>query len=350
MSLSLSDLRRRFFGSLGNSLLTLAMLALFALVLPPLIRWALIDATFTAATPAVCRDAGGACWAFVHEKLRLILFGRYPYAEQWRPLVAMTIFVALILTACDRRLPRRLILSACIVGVPVAAILMWGGILGLEPVETARWGGLPLTLILSLTGIVIAFPLAVLLALGRCSEMSFVSALCTAFIELMRGVPLVSLLFMASFMVPLFMPKHVQVDELLRALVAISLFSAAYLAEAIRGGLQAVPKGQEEAAHSLGLGPAQTSLLIIVPQALRIAIPAIVNIFIGLFKDTSLVGIVGLMDLLLAAKQALGDPAWRSYSLEAYLFVAALYFAFCFFISRYSQSLERSVRASEGNA
>ncbi|SED92528.1 amino acid ABC transporter membrane protein 2, PAAT family [Rhizobiales bacterium GAS191] len=350
MSLTLGDLRRRFFGSLGNSLLTLFMLALFALVLPPLLRWALVDATFNVATPAQCREAGGACWAFVHEKYRLILFGRYPYAEQWRPLIAMFILITLILAACDRRLPRGWLTMSCTVGVPTAGVLMWGGAFGLEPVDTSRWGGLPLTLILAAAGIVIAFPLAVLLALGRRTEMAFVSALCTSFIEVMRGVPLVSLLFMASFMVPLFMPKHVQVDELLRALVAISLFSAAYLAEAIRGGLQAVPKGQEEAAHSLGLGPLQTSLLIVVPQALRIAIPAIVNIFIGLFKDTSLVGIVGLMDLLLAAKQALGDPAWRSFSLEAYLFVAALYFCFCFFMSRYSQSLERQVRTSEGNA
>jgi general L-amino acid transport system permease protein len=339
---------RRFFGSIGNSLLTLGMLAFLALVLPPLLRWALFDASFTARTPLECRAAGGACWAFVHEKYRLILFGRYPYAEQWRPLGAMLVLVALIGSACGGYLPRSWWMLAGIAGASGVAVLMWGGVFGLTYVESTRWGGLPLTLMLSLSGIVIAFPLAIALALGRRSRMPLVSALCTSFIEVMRGVPLVSLLFMASFMLPLFMPGHVRVDELLRALAAIALFSAAYLSEAIRGGLQGVPRSQEEAARSLGLGPARTSLLVVMPQALRIAIPAIVNVFIALFKDTSLVGIVGLMDLLLATKQALGDPAWRSFAPEAYLFVAAIYFCFCFFMSRYSQTLERKLRPGEG--
>jgi general L-amino acid transport system permease protein len=320
------------------------VLALLALALPPLLRWALIDASFTAKTPLECRAAGGACWAFVHEKYRLILFGRYPYAEAWRPLAAMLVIVSLIGSACGGFIRPRSLPVALLAASTAVAALMWGGVFGLAYVESTSWGGLPLTLILSVSGIAIAFPLAIALALGRRSRLSLVSALC----ELMRGVPLVSLLFMASFMLPLFMPRHVQIDELLRALVAIALFSAAYLAEAIRGGLQGVPASQEEAARSLGLSPVRANLLVVVPQALRIAIPGIVNVFIALFKDTSLVGIVGLMDLLLATKQALGDPAWRSFALEAYLFVAALYFGPCFFMSRYSQALERKLRAGEG--
>jgi general L-amino acid transport system permease protein len=347
MTGALENLWRRFFGSLGNSLLTLAVLALLALALPPLLRWALIDASFTAKTPLECRAAGGACWAFVHEKYRLILFGRYPYAEAWRPLAAMLVIVSLTGSACGGFIRPRSLPVAILAASTAVAALMWGGVFGLAYVESTSWGGLPLTLILSVSGIAIAFPLAIALALGRRSRLSLVSALCAAFIELMRGVPLVSLLFMASFMLPLFMPGHVQIDELLRALVAMALFSAAYLAEAIRGGLQGVPASQEEAARSLGLSPVRTSLLVVVPQALRIAIPGIVNVFIALFKDTSLVGIVGLMDLLLATKQALGDPAWRSFALEAYLFVAALYFGPCFFMSRYSQALERKLRAGE---
>lgn len=347
---ALAALRHRFFGGVGNSLLTVFMLILFAIALPPVLRWLLIDASWGGATPAECRAAGGACWAVVHEKYRLILFGRYPYAEQWRPLLAMAALIGLVLATCDRRLGWRLLGPLWAVGVAFVAAMMWGGAFGLSPVETARWGGLPLTLILSLTGIAVAFPLAILLALGRRSTMPLISSICVSVIELVRGVPLVSMLFMASFLFPLFMPNGVQLNELLRAQAAIALFSAAYLAEAIRGGLQAVPEGQTNAAQSLGLGYWQTVGLVVLPQALRMAIPAIVNIFIGLFKDTSLVGIVGLMDLLLSAKQALGDPAWRTFSLETYLFIAAIYFCFCFFMSRYSQALERQGLRQEGKA
>jgi len=338
-----AGLWRHFFGSLGNTLLTLGVLAFGVLLLPPLLRWALIDASFTARTPLECRAAGGACWAIVHEKYRLILFGRFPYAEEWRPLAAMLLIVGLIGSACGGLIPRRALHLAGLLGAAAVALLMWGGVFGLAHVESTSWGGLPLTLILSVSGMTIAFPLAVALALGRRSRLQLVSALCITFIELLRGVPLVSLLFMASFMLPLFMPGHVQIDELLRALIAIVLFSSAYLAEAIRGGLQGVPATQEEAARSLGLSRMRTTVLVVLPQALRSAMPAMVNVFIALFKDTSLVGIVGLMDLLLATKQALGDPAWRSFALEAYLFVAALYFGPCYFMSRYSQALERKL-------
>jgi len=346
MSLAAPKLRQRLFGSVGNSLLTLMMLVAFVMFVPPLVRWAFIDATWGAAPPDICRANGGACWAFVHEKYRLILFGRYPYAEQWRPLAALALAIVLVLASCSLRFGWRTVLAGWVLGIVAIIVLMRGGVLGLEYVATDLWGGLPLTVFLALGGMVGAFPLAIVLALGRRSRLRVVKSLCVAFIEMVRGVPLVTVLFMASFMIPLFLPGKVQVDALLRALAAITLFSAAYLAEAIRGGLQAVPQGQEQAAKALGLTYWQTSLLVVVPQALRHAIPAIANLFIGLFKDTSLVGIVGLTDLLLATKQALGDPQWRSFTLEGYIFVALIYVSFCFFISRYSRSLERRLRHS----
>lgn len=340
MSAHNTTLRHRLFGSPGNSLLTIGALAVFLYFGPSLARWAFIDATWLAATPEACRAAGGACWAFVHEKYRLVLFGRYPYEQQWRPLAALAVILVLVLASCSLRFGWRSVVAGWVAGLAMTLLLMRGGAFGLVHVPTDLWGGLPLTVFLALGGMIGAFPLAVLLALGRRSRLPVIKALCVAFIELIRGVPLVSLLFMASFMIPLFMPGKVQVDALVRALAAITLFSAAYLAEAIRGGLQAVPAGQAQAASALGLTYWQTSLLIVLPQALRHAIPAIANLCIGLFKDTSLVGIVGLTDLLLATKQALGDPQWRSFSLEGYIFVALIYVIFCFFISRYSRWLE----------
>ena len=344
MTTAIGKLRHRLFGSVSNTLLTILMLYAFVSLVPPLVRWVVVDATWWAATPEICRANGGACWAFVHEKYRLILFGRYPYAEQWRPLLALGFAVMLVLATCSLRFGVRTVLAGWALGTAAIIILMRGGVLGLSSVPTDLWGGLPLTFILALGGMIGSFPIAVALSLGRRSRLPIVKSICVVFIEMVRGVPLVSVLFMASFMIPLFLPGKVQVDALVRALMAITLFSSAYLAEAIRGGLQAVPAGQSEGAAALGLTYWQTSLLVIVPQALRHAIPAIANLFIGLFKDTSLVGIVGLTDLLLAAKQALGDPQWRQFSLEGYVFVALIYVACCFFISRYSRSLENRLR------
>jgi len=220
-------------------------------------------------------------------------------------------------------------------------VLMWGGILGLTYVETELWNGLPLTLILAIVGMALAFPLAILLALGRRSQLPAIRAICVAYIELVRGVPLITVLFMASVMLPLFLPTGVTIDKLLRAQVAFILFSAAYLAEVIRGGLQAIPKGQHEAADALGLSYWQRTRLIVLPQALAMVIPPLVNTFIGTFKDTSLVIIIGLFDLLGTTNAALTDANWRGFYLEAYVFTAAIYFCFCFFMSRYSQMLER---------
>jgi general L-amino acid transport system permease protein len=229
-------------------------------------------------------------------------------------------------------------------GYPVLAyVLFYGGWFGLTVVETHRWGGLMLTLVLAVVGMVLSLPLGILLALGRRSQMPVVRAACVTYIELWRGVPLITVLFMASVMLPLFLPEGVTLDKLLRAMIGIVLFQAAYMAEVVRGGLQAIPKGQYEAAEALGLDYWQGMGLIILPQALKLVIPGIVNTFIALFKDTTLVLIIGLFDLLGIVQQAFADPKWLGYSVEGYLFAGLVYWAFCFSMSRYSQALEREL-------
>lgn len=335
--------RANLFDGWFNSLLTILILALLVWLVPPFIRWALTGAVFGHATPDECKAASGACWAVITEKYRLILFGRYPFEEQWRPLFGIVALVGMALLSCDRRFWGWQLLVIWALGLGIFFVLMGGGVLGLSPVRTNLWGGLPLTLMLAFIGIAAAFPIAIVLALGRRSQLPIISALSVGYIELIRGVPLITLLFMGSFMLPLFMPTGVDIDAILRAQVAIIMFAAAYLAEVIRGGLQALPKGQHEAAAALGLGYWQTQGLIILPQALKITIPPIVNTFIGLFKDTSLVAIVSLTDLVLATRQALSDPEWRQFFIEAYLFIMLIYWIFCFFMSKYSQHLERSL-------
>ena len=249
--------------------------------------------------------------------------------------------VALIAASCYRKFWKRWLLGAWVVVLTAFFVLMHGGVLGLTPVETARWGGFPLTIMLSTIGLAVAFPLSVLVALGRRSRLPGIRTLCVLYVELIRGVPLISVLFMASFMFPLFMPAGWTIDVLVRVQVGIILFSAAYLAEVVRGGLQALPRGQVEAAASLGLSYWQTARKVVLPQSLRLVVPAIMNTFIGTFKDTSLVTIVSLYDLTGALQLALGDSDWRKFFLEGQLFVAAIYFVFCFAMSRYSQWIER---------
>ncbi len=333
-------LRANLFSSISNTILTILAAAFLAATIPPLIRWAVIDAVWSAPNSRACHGAG-ACWAFIHEKLRFIFFGTYPYEEHWRPLLAVVIFIALIVASCDRRLWGRRLVLIWLAGLVAVGVLMWGGILGLTYVSSELWGGLPLTLIFAVVGMVFAFPLAILLALGRRSRLPAVRTICIAYIELIRGVPLITVLFMASVMLPLFLPAGVTIDKLLRAQAAFILFAAAYLAEVIRGGLQAIPKGQIEAADALGLRFWQRTRLVVLPQALAMVIPPLVNNFIGAFKDTTLVIIIGLFDLLGTVTAALSDANWRGTSVEAYVFAAAIYFCFCFFMSRYSQMLER---------
>ncbi|WP_029006760.1 amino acid ABC transporter permease [Azospirillum halopraeferens] len=339
----LAWLRANLFNTWYNAILTILIAWAIIRTVPPLIEWAVIDAAGFGATSEMCREATGACWGFVREKLRFILFGTYPYDEQWRPLATVALFILLLGASCDRRFWKPWFGLVWLAGLVAAGVLMWGGVFGLTYVENTLWGGLPLTLILSVIGLSVAFPISILLALGRRSDMPAVKAICVAYIELIRGVPLISLLFMASVMFPLFLPTGVTIDKLLRAQIAFIMFAAAYMAEAIRGGLQAIPKGQYEAADGLGLSYWQKMGKIILPQALAISIPPLVNTFISFFKDTSLVIIIGLYDLLGTAKAALTDPAWRGYYREAYLFIGLIYWAFCYFMSKYSQWLEKDL-------
>jgi general L-amino acid transport system permease protein len=343
-------IRERLFQSPAGILGTLLCLWLLLMTVPPLVDWLLVKATFSSSTAQGCRSApGGACWAFIAEKHRLILFGTYPYDEQWRPLVATLALIGTLVYSAARR-TWDLKLTMLWTGVlALVALLMWGGLFGLRYVENVRWGGLPLTLILSTFGIAFAFPLGVVLALGRRSKMPAIKALCVGYIELIRGVPLISILFMSSVMLPLFLPEGMSIDKLLRAQLAIVLFAAAYIAEVVRGGLQSIPKGQYEGAESIGLSYAQQMRRVVLPQALKVVIPPLVSTFIALFKDTSLVVIIGIFDLTQAAKAALADPAWGGFGVEAYLFIGAIYFVFCFSLSKYSRSLERSLATGHAN-
>ena len=313
-------------------------------------KWAIVNAIWTLppdASSSLCRAAraDGACWAVIHERFRFIVLGGYPYNGQWRPAVACALFVLLYVMSTRRAWWNRWLLLAWIAFPLGAIVLLGGGILGLEEVPTEFWGGLPLTFVLSTVGFALAFPLAIVLALGRRSHMPSIRGLCIAYIELVRGVPLVTFLFMASVMFPLFVPPGVNVDKVMRAQIAFVIVMAAYVAEVIGAGLAAVPKGQFEAAASMGLGFWPATLLVVLPQALRVTIPALVNTFIGFFKDTSLVTVIGMFDLLGAAKAVLVDPKWVGFGVEVYLFTAAVYFVFSFAVSRYSQSLERALMA-----
>jgi general L-amino acid transport system permease protein len=340
---TLGWVRRNLFGGPASVLATLTIIAALFYYVPGFIDWAVVNAV-TRPDVAACRalDGAGACWGVIAEKYRLILFGRYPFDEQWRPLAATVLMVAVLIASCTRPLWSRWLVLAWVITFAAFFILMRGGVFGLSEVETDRWGGLPLTLLLSTIGIAAAFPIAILVALGRRSRLPALRTICIVYVELIRGVPLISVLFMASFMFPLFMPQGVTINVLLRVLVGITLFAAAYLAEVVRGGLQAIPNGQLEAAASLGLSYWQTQRKIVLPQALRLVVPSIMNSFISTFKDTSLVTIVSLYELTGSVTLALaGDANWRPFFVEAYLFIAAIYWMFCYAMSRYSQWVEQ---------
>ncbi len=340
MNPAIQWLRTNLFGGWASTAFTLLLLYVLWKGVPPIIDWAFLDAVWRPDAKA-CRDAEGACWGFIAEKHRFILFGTYPYEQHWRPALASVILIGLWVFSAIRVFWRWWLLIVWVVGLALIGALMWGGILGLPYVENERWGGLILTLLLSTFGVAFAFPLSILLALGRRSDMPVIRALCVGYIELIRGVPLISVLFMASVMLPLFLPSGVTIDKMVRAQLAIVMFAAAYLAEVVRGGLQAIPRGQYDAAHALALSYWRRTGLIILPQALRISVPPLVNTFIALFKDTSLVLIIGLFDLLSTIKISLTEPAWNGFGIEAYVFASLVYFAFCFAMSRYSKSFER---------
>ena len=322
-------LRENLFAGWASTALTVLLAFTLWKTLPAFIDWVFLSAVWRPDAKA-CNDAHGACWGFIAVKHRFILFGTYPFEQHWRPAAATILLVSLWAFSLVRSFWRWWLALVWLAGLGVIGVLMWGGVLGLPYVENERWGGLILTLLLTTFGVAFAFPLSILLALGRRSDLPAIRALCVGYIELVRGVPLISVLFMASVMLPLFLAPGVTMDKLLRAQIALVLFAAAYFAEVVRGGLQAIPKTQYEMADALGLTYWQKTLYVILPQALRIAVPPLVSTVIGFFKDTSLVLIIGLFDLLSTIKVSLTDPAWAGFGVEAYLFAAAVYFVFCF--------------------
>ncbi len=385
-------IRENLFNSIGNTITTVVLAVLIGYAAIGLYDWGFANAVFAPDNEA-CRAATGACWGFVTEKHRLMAFGLYPYEEQWRPLLASILLITLLVVTCMPAFWNKSLALGWLFGIPLVLVLMGGevsyilalmvalgvGMLAgvtprrlamagaiafaalvvltlmaasglipelpalpavLTPVETERWGGLPLTLILATFGILLSFPLALLLALGRASSLPAIKALCVGFIELVRGVPLITILFMSNLMVPLFLPEGVNFDKLLRAQIGFILFAAAYVAEVIRGGLAAVPKGQYEAADAMGLGYWQKMSLIILPQALKHVVVPMVSTFISLFKDTSLVIIIGMYDLLGAVRAGSDDPEWQLFYVEGLLAVAAIYFVMCYAMAAYARWIE----------
>ncbi len=345
---SIAWIRINLFSDWLTGLMTIVVGAVLLYLVPQLLSWAIFRAAWAPNFEACRVDGVGACWGVVAEKYRLILFGRYPFELQWRPLIATSLLLALLIASCTRAFWKPWLVLLWVGVLAVFFTLMYGNVLGLSKVETDRWGGLPLTILLASLSMVVAFPIAMVVALGRRSSLPAIRTFCTIYVELIRGVPLISVLFMASFMFPLFMPQGFSIDVLVRVLVGLTLFAAAYMAEVIRGGLQAIPKGQLEAAATLGLSYWQTQVKIVLPQALAMIVPSIMNNFIGLFKDTSLVTIVSLYELTGALSLALNSDAnWRPFKIEGYLFIAMIYFIFCFSMSRYSIWVEKQVNKSK---
>ncbi|MGB0360627.1 MAG: amino acid ABC transporter permease [Endozoicomonas sp.] len=337
-------LRGNLFTSPLSTVGTLLIMYGLFMTVPSMVRWLFMDATWFGASSDAC-DRQGACWAFITARLDQFTYGFYPVEEQWRPNLFFLQLVMLVGWLVIKSTPwKKWVLGYSLVLMPaVSWFLLHGDIFGLNKVETHQWGGVMLTLLLALCGMIASLPLGVLLALGRRSDMSVIRSLCTAYIELWRGVPLITVLFMASVMLPLFLPEEVVFDKLLRALIGIILFQSAYMAEVVRGGLQAIPKGQFEAFDSLGLSYWSGMIMIILPQAMRLVIPGIVNTFIALFKDTSLVLVIGLFDFLAIIQAGLNDPKWLGNSIEGYLFAGFVFWLFCFGMSKYSQRLEQQL-------
>lgn len=342
----ISPLRRAtslFFGDWLAAFLTLLSIGI-VLALVPMLRWAVVDAHWSVASPQEC-FSGGACWAFVGDKLRLILFGLYPPEAQWRAVLVIVVILAMVLLTAWPRLWGARLLGLWATAIALMLVLMAGGIAGLRPVPTSQWGGLPVTLLLAVLSLGMAFPFAVVLALARRGSLPVARAVATFLIEIVRGLPLVGLLFVAAILLPLFLPANWTIDKLGRTLAALTIFAAAYLAEVIRGGLQGLPRGQVEAAQALGIPYWKAVWHIILPQAIQKVIPPLTNTAIVMVKNTSLVLIVGVFDMLSAARSAATDPVWPAPSKEAYLFVAMVYFLICFGISLYSRRLEADINA-----
>jgi general L-amino acid transport system permease protein len=333
-------LRANLFNGWFNSLFTVIALGLLWQAVPPLLSWAIFDAVWTGGSDACPPGYEGACWAFIFNKFRVLMVGLYPGDLLWRPLLAGGIFMTLAAVTVLRLMKPGILISLWFL-LPVAVYWLIAGGLGLTTVDQSLWGGLMLSSGLATIGVLISLPLGILFALGRQSDVAVVKSVCVGIIEPVRGVPLITILFMASVMMPLFLPVGLNINNLLRVQLGIILFSAAYMAEVVRGGLQAISLGQYDAAKSLGLNYWKTTALIVLPQALRHVIPSLIGRCIALFKDTSLVIIVGLLDFLGMVKASAQDPEWLGHDAEAYVFCALVFWVICFSMSRYGRSLER---------
>jgi general L-amino acid transport system permease protein len=348
-------LRRNLFASITDGIMTLIAIAAILYYAPGLLNWLFIKAVWFGADRTACLTTvqggalpegwSGACWAYVGNRFLQFMFGSYPRDQLWRPLLVVVMFVGLLIPFLMPKMPRKgLNVLLLLVALPIVSfVLLLGGWFGLTPVETSLWGGLMVTLIISFVGIAVSLPFGILLALGRRSEMPILKTVCIVFIELIRGVPLITVLFMASVLLPLFLTPGTHFDKFLRALVGVSIFASAYMAEVIRGGLQAIPKGQYEAGDALGLSYFTKMTFVILPQAIKLVIPGIVNTFIGMFKDTSLVTIISMYDLLGIVKSSFGDSAWQTpvTPLTGLIFAGFTFWIFCFGMSRYSAFIER---------
>jgi len=337
---------RNLFSDWRQGLLTLVVLYALFQIVPSLVNWFLLDATWRG-TREDCVAASGACWAFVNARWGQFIYGFYPVGARWRVDLTLLLLVASLVPLFLPRLPRKgwIICGIAALFPIIAFILLHGGLLGLDVVPTPRWGGFMLTLVVAISGMAGSLPLGVLLALGRRSKMPAIRIFCISFIELFRAVPLITVLFMASVMLPLFLPSGFTVDKLLRALIGVAIFNAALMAEVVRGGLQAIPKGQYEAATASGLGYWRMMIFIILPQALRLVIPGIVNTYVAIIKDTTLVLIIGLFDLLGIVQAGASASAWLSASATktGYVFAGMGFWILCFSLSRYSMYLERQL-------
>ncbi len=341
----ISWLLKNMFSSVTNSLISLIAILLVIQSVPFLVSWFLVDATWQGENRAACVENSGACWLYIREKFNLFIYGFFPKAEYWRVNAAAILFFVLIAPLFFKKFNFKLKwgLSVMVLYPVLTFILFYGGVAGLEVVETNKWGGLMLTVFVAYIGIIAAFPIGVILALGRNSDLPIAKYLCIGFIEFWRGVPLITILFMASVVLPLFLPEGVDLDKLMRATVGITLFQSAYLAEVVRGGIQAIPKGQYEAADSLGLNYYHKVSNIILPQALRIVIPSLVGTSISLFKDTTLLLIIGLFDVLAMVVATSADILWLGFEPEGYVFVGIIFWIFCYTLSRYSFKLEEKL-------
>lgn len=342
ISNSITWLRNNLFYSWYQGLFSILTLFFIYKLAPPCVNWLILKANFIGTGPSAC-TSGGACWVFVKMRLNQFLYGFYPRDLQWRIdlsyIIAILGIIAFFKAAPHHK--KNAIIFLCVIFPSIAFVLYRGGIFGLELVETYSWGGLHLTLVLAVAGMIFAFPLGVLLAVARnYNHLPVIRALSIIFIEINRSIPLLLGLFMASVLLPIFFPIDVRMDKVLRALIGITLFEAAYIAELIRTGIHAIPKGQFEAAHALGFHYTLLMRLIILPQALKRVIPDMLVIFISLFKGTTLVLIIGLFDFLGMIQEANSDPEWVAYSLEGFVFAGMIYWIFCYLMTRYSNHLE----------